>query len=149
MSGLQPRRSLRLQLSLSRQLQQLSGLPDAPAGFAFVAPAASQQQAPALPPLPHAFKTDADLQIFFPPQAAAGDAGCAPPAGAPARKARRRAPRGAAGAGAAAAKREAAPGGTSRYRGVCWNRKNRRWQAAINAGGASAARARVEGAARP
>lgn len=24
---------------------------------------------------------------------------------------------------------------TSRFRGVCWNKKNRRWQAAINAGG--------------
>jgi hypothetical protein len=26
---------------------------------------------------------------------------------------------------------------SSRYRGVCWNRKNKRWQAAINCGGAS------------
>lgn len=26
---------------------------------------------------------------------------------------------------------------SSKYRGVCWNRKNRRWQAAINSGGGS------------
>lgn len=29
----------------------------------------------------------------------------------------------------------AAPRRTSKYRGVCWNKKNRRWQASINVGG--------------
>lgn len=92
-----------------------------------------------------------------PPLVLSGAPPAGPPAGAPAPSpaptGRKKAQRGTV---ARASEREATKGTTSssnrplssRFRGVCWNRKNKRWQAAINSGGALSLLARTACARR-